>query len=595
MERSSFVDGSTHSRPGLTVAHEDKRASAILNCVGSSLPLLSTWVAVDIQEAYYSAFRAEQACQEGLMVQSLAINGDHTCQRNIELEFLILQAKMSCAQAEIELYTVAIANAREFDFSGNISTASSSNGFIPPPRQDELCYYSEDHDTDNEDSFDFEVDLYESCNSQISDVIDAYARASKLDPGNHVISQRLQLLKKAQATGDPLPAAPGPQDVHPTTYSPLRLDGTVDIDITHQNGSTAIYPLSRLTKLYDSLEQFEDDGWEGEEDGSDQGSHVDNANGVWHQDSDGWRYDPDNSEWEDEEDCDEDGGGMDVDTWADDIDIPLSDSIPDSLIQRYVSPDVADSASPFPVSSSNTSSDSTQEIIVQGDEDGHADTPWKKFEVLPGALRDHAFYSSVSNQPSKNYLARLTKEYRALSTSLPADSILVHAPPIAHFLSWTNGNGHVNPNLYEEGKVCLSILGTWSGDRTETWSTARSSLLQASVSIQGLVLVKEPWFCEPAYEKLRGTEEGMVNSEKAYVLSRGFVRCALEIPVGGLEAEIDWLYNTQGRLTRVLDDSRALIQKSQSGPENADTDQNLDLHIPSPAPAPASRSSPGPF
>ncbi|KAG1838169.1 hypothetical protein F4604DRAFT_1998295 [Suillus subluteus] len=470
--------------------------------------------------------------------------------------------------------------------------------------------------------------LYESCNSQISDVIDAYARASELDPGNHVISQRLQLLKKAQATGDPLPAAPGPQD--------LRLDGTVDIDITHQNGSTAIYPLSRLTKLYDSLEQFEDDGWEGEEDGSDQGSHVDNANGVWHQDSDGWRYDPDDSEWEDEEDGDEDGGGMEVDTWADDIDIPLSDSIPDSLIQRYVSPDVADLASPFPVSSSNTSSDSTQEIIVQGDEDGHADTPWKKFEVLPGTLRDHAFYSSVSNQPSKNYLARLTKEYRALSTSLP-DSILVHAyedrtdllrcliigtentpyedapfvidwmldsnfpqsPPIAHFLSWTNGNGRVNPNLYEEGKVCLSILGTWSGDRTETWSTARSSLLQASVSIQGLVLVKEPWFCEPAYEKLRGTEEGMVNSqlysEKAYVLSRGFVRRALEIPVGGLEAEIDWLYNTQGRLARVLDDSRALIQKSQSGPENADTDQNLDLHIPSPAPAPASRSSPGPF
>jgi ubiquitin-conjugating enzyme E2 O len=82
-------------------------------------------------------------------------------------------------------------------------------------------------------------------------------------------------------------------------------------------------------------------------------------------------------------------------------------------------------------------------------------------------------------------------------------------------------------NLYEEGKVCLSILGTWGGDKNEVWSAARSSLLQALVSIQGLVLVKEPcvhvilvkcrflifnrWFCEPAYEKLRGTEEGIVN------------------------------------------------------------------------------------
>ncbi|KAJ8520371.1 hypothetical protein ONZ45_g2815 [Pleurotus djamor] len=61
--------------------------------------------------------------------------------------------------------------------------------------------------------------LYESCNNQISDAIDAYARASELDPGNHVISQRLQLLKNAQATGGALPAAPGPQDVHPTAYA----------------------------------------------------------------------------------------------------------------------------------------------------------------------------------------------------------------------------------------------------------------------------------------------------------------------------------------------------------------------------------------
>jgi Ubiquitin-conjugating enzyme len=48
-------------------------------------------------------------------------------------------------------------------------------------------------------------------------------------------------------------------------------------------------------------------------------------------------------------------------------------------------------------------------------------------------------------------------------------------------------------NLYEEGKVCLSILGTWTGDKNEIWSATRSSLLQAFVSIQGLVLVKEPY------------------------------------------------------------------------------------------------------
>lgn len=61
--------------------------------------------------------------------------------------------------------------------------------------------------------------LYESCNNQITDAIDAYARASELDPSNQAIAHRLQLLKNAQATGGQLPAAPGPQDVHPTAYA----------------------------------------------------------------------------------------------------------------------------------------------------------------------------------------------------------------------------------------------------------------------------------------------------------------------------------------------------------------------------------------
>jgi glucose repression mediator protein len=61
--------------------------------------------------------------------------------------------------------------------------------------------------------------LYESCNNQIGDAIDAYARAAELDPGNGAITQRLHLLKHSQATGAQLPAAPAPQDVHPTAYA----------------------------------------------------------------------------------------------------------------------------------------------------------------------------------------------------------------------------------------------------------------------------------------------------------------------------------------------------------------------------------------
>lgn len=53
-------------------------------------------------------------------------------------------------------------------------------------------------------------------------------------------------------------------------------------------------------------------------------------------------------------------------------------------------------------------------------------------------------------------------------------------------------------------------------------------------------------------------------SEKAYVLSRGFVRRALEIPLGGLESEIDWMYYKNGKLRKVLREARALIDKSKN-------------------------------
>lgn len=40
-----------------------------------------------------------------------------------------------------------------------------------------------------------------------------------------------------------------------------------------------------------------------------------------------------------------------------------------------------------------------------------------------------------------------------------------------------------NPNLYADGKVCLSLLGTWhGGDATEKWDPLRSNLLQVHIS-----------------------------------------------------------------------------------------------------------------
>ena len=54
--------------------------------------------------------------------------------------------------------------------------------------------------------------------------------------------------------------------------------------------------------------------------------------------------------------------------------------------------------------------------------------------------------------------------------------------------------------------MCVSLLGTWSGQASEQWGPS-SSLLQVLVSVQGLILCKEPYFNEAGYEALRTSKE----------------------------------------------------------------------------------------
>jgi len=74
--------------------------------------------------------------------------------------------------------------------------------------------------------------------------------------------------------------------------------------------------------------------------------------------------------------------------------------------------------------------------------------------------------------------------------------------PTVQFLTTGNGKVRFNPNLYNNGKVCLSLLGTWSGPG---WQANKSTLLQVLVSIQGLILVPDPFYNEPGF--LQGKHE----------------------------------------------------------------------------------------
>lgn len=161
-------------------------------------------------------------------------------------------------------------------------------------------------------------------------------------------------------------------------------------------------------------------------------------------------------------------------------------------------------------------------------------TEFRHFDSVPLALDHHYIKTKTSNNAKI-----IMKEWKILEQNLP-DSIFVQVyetridllralivgspatpyhhclfffdillpsdypnhPPHVHYHS----HGHrLNPNLYYNGKVCLSLINTWMGKREEKWSKG-STILQLLVSIQGLVLNSRPYFNEPAYEKHGGSE-----------------------------------------------------------------------------------------
>jgi ubiquitin-protein ligase len=83
-----------------------------------------------------------------------------------------------------------------------------------------------------------------------------------------------------------------------------------------------------------------------------------------------------------------------------------------------------------------------------------------------------------------------------------------NSPPKVLLLTTGGGKVRFNPNLYNCGKVCLSLLGTWSGQKGESWNKDTSTFLQVLVSIQSLIMVDEPYYNEPGWERYMNSPEG---------------------------------------------------------------------------------------
>ncbi|MBA0606513.1 hypothetical protein Godav_018965 [Gossypium davidsonii] len=183
---------------------------------------------------------------------------------------------------------------------------------------------------------------------------------------------------------------------------------------------------------------------------------------------------------------------------------------------------------------------------------------FKQFDTVED-FSDHHYASggASTKQPPKNWAKKIQEEWRILEKDLP-DTIFVRVyesrmdllraviigaegtpyhdglfffdvffpasypkgPPQVYYHS---GGLRLNPNLYSCGKVCLSLLNTWSGNKNEKWIPGMSTMLQVLVSIQALILNQDPYFNEPGWAHHRGTPQGELLSrqynEDTFILS----------------------------------------------------------------------------
>ncbi|XP_060174000.1 putative ubiquitin-conjugating enzyme E2 38 [Lycium barbarum] len=161
-------------------------------------------------------------------------------------------------------------------------------------------------------------------------------------------------------------------------------------------------------------------------------------------------------------------------------------------------------------------------------------------------------------------------------------------PPSVYYLS---RGYHMNPNLYTNGYVCLSLINTWKGrTSSEMWTAKTSTVLQLLVSIQGLVLNDQPYFNEPGREKHIKSESWLQKSlaynREVFILSCKTMLCHIRTPPKNFEAFVYEHFRERGEsilvTIKAYSDGKAIVghyqgdsQKSSCVKVPADFQNNL--------------------
>lgn len=125
------------------------------------------------------------------------------------------------------------------------------------------------------------------------------------------------------------------------------------------------------------------------------------------------------------------------------------------------------------------------------------------FDIFLGPSYNHSppsvKYMTVSIQCIRWNVLLITLSRRTVENS---DSILIFTRYVMYFyplfmlifISYK----------FQDGKVCLSLLGTWTGPG---WISGKSTLLQVLISIQSMILCEEPYLNEPGWATGAGTPQ----------------------------------------------------------------------------------------
>ncbi|KAF3456368.1 hypothetical protein FNV43_RR01018 [Rhamnella rubrinervis] len=121
-------------------------------------------------------------------------------------------------------------------------------------------------------------------------------------------------------------------------------------------------------------------------------------------------------------------------------------------------------------------------------------------------------------------------------------------PPNVYYRSF---GLRLNPNLYANGRVCLSLLNTWTGKKTEKWNPSESTVLQILLSIQALVLNEKPYFNEPGYGMLGRAlweKKSLAYNEDVFFLSCKTMLFLLRRPPKNFEAFTNGYFRDRANL-----------------------------------------------